>query len=408
MIPFPSFHQFEVIRLIGSGGMASVYEALDRKLARKVALKVIHPHLCQNESAVERFRREALAAARMDHPNIVRIYDYLQEAGQNAMVMEYVPGTDCGSLIKKKGALPFDFSSFIMFGTALALQEAHLHEFLHRDVKPSNILLHRKNRVLLSDFGLARRSMDTHLTLSHDVAGTPGFMSPEHVTGKKVSFPSDIYAWGVSFYYLLMGRLPYDTTELAPLLNAIQEGRICLDEAVLEKVPGRYYAVIQQCLMRDPEKRIQNGRDLVIKLEEAGGHPRADLTPWIESVAGEQPQEGPRARPQPTLLYRPWKQRLWKMAVPVLAVMAALAAIAGIFLFRGSGAKPAPPSAASPPETVAARHGRAGEAGPGRGPGFGRAFHILFALGQHRDRREIRGQDAPGNPHFLAKGKAFN
>jgi hypothetical protein len=183
--------------------------------------------------------------------------------------------------------------------------------------------------------------------MSQAVAGTPGFMSPEHVTGKNVSFASDIYAWGVSFYYLLMGRLPYETTELAPLLNAIQEGRVCLDEAVLEKVPGRHYAVLQQCLMRDHEKRLQNGRDLVIKLEEAGGASRMNLAPWIESIA-EEPETAPRAKPQPTLVYRPWRRRLLRAGAPALA---ALVLIAGFFMFRRP--KPAPlPAAAELRDTL--------------------------------------------------------
>jgi tRNA A-37 threonylcarbamoyl transferase component Bud32 len=348
MPPFPVFRQYEIIRELGSGGMATVYEALDRKLNRSVALKIMHPHLYKDESAAERFQREAMAAAKMDHPNIVRIYDYLHENGLHTMVMEYVPGTDCATLVKKKGPLPFDLARHIMHETARALEEAHSHGFLHRDVKPSNILLHRKNRVLLSDFGLARKPMDTHLTLSHAVAGTPGFMSPEHVSGKELSFASDVYAWGVSFYYLLIGRLPYKTTELAALLNSIQEGRITLDDAVMEKVPGKDYALLHQCLVTDPQQRIPDGKELARKLDEAGENRRVDILPWI-SFAAEERKAAPAQPQHSTEVIRPGRGRFFKAGIAAAGLLV-LAALAFFLLPRKVPLPPLPPAA----DTIAA------------------------------------------------------
>jgi serine/threonine-protein kinase len=258
----PVFKGFKIIKAIGSGGMSTVYEAVDKKLNRRVALKILHPHLHKDKSAIARFKREALAAAKIDHPNIVRIYDFLYESGMHCIVMEYVPGLDMDSVIKKKGGIPFETAQYIMYGVALALKEAHSHQMLHRDVKPSNILLRKDNRVMLSDFGLARQPLDTHLTVRNAVAGTPGFMSPEQISGREITFSSDIYSWAITFYYLLAGKLPYSETDYGSVINAIQAGKVVMDNAVKQKIPVKFLELIERCLINQPGHRIPDGMEL--------------------------------------------------------------------------------------------------------------------------------------------------
>ena len=259
---------YQIIKPVGSGGMSTVYMALDEKLKRQVALKMLHPHLCNEPLAVERFRREALSAARLDHPNIVRIYDYLIENNTHCIVMEYVPGLDMESIVKKKGRLDFKSAHYIMYKTAVALKAAHQIGLMHRDIKPSNILLNQDGRVMLSDFGLVKNSLDVSLTVDNAVAGTPAFMSPEQISGKKVTYSSDIYSWAVTYYYLMSGTLPYNAKEFAEIVRAIQSAEIRLDKSITDSMPPRHFELISRCLLEDPEARIKNGKELLKKLSD--------------------------------------------------------------------------------------------------------------------------------------------
>jgi serine/threonine-protein kinase len=295
-IPSPAFKGFRIIRTIGSGGMSTVFEAVDQKLERKVALKVLHVHLHKDSAARARFRREALAAARLAHPNIVQIYDYLDQGNTQCIVMEYVPGLDMETIVKKKGGLPFDTVLAIMTPVAAALAEAHQHGIMHRDIKPSNVLLDRKNRVMLSDFGLARQSFDPHLTRSDAVAGTPGYMSPEQIAGRDLAFSSDIYSWAVTFHFLLAGRLPYTAREFTDFVNEIRAGRAVIDEAVRRDVPPKYLTLLENCLMKDPDGRVPDGtalKSLLDKYAESRGMALGHLVDFHpEEILGPSSPEG--------------------------------------------------------------------------------------------------------------------
>jgi serine/threonine protein kinase len=257
-----NLQNYQIINAVGSGGMSTVYVALDTKLQRKVALKVLHPHLLGDKVALERFKREALSAAKMDHPNVVRIYDYISFEDTHAIAMEYIPGRDVESIARENKCLSFEITSYIMNFVAIALKEAHGHGIMHRDVKPSNIILHKDNRIMLTDFGLAHHFSDAHLTMNDAVAGTPQFMSPEQISGKKLTFSSDIYSWAVTFYYLLMGKLPYASSEFALVVSAIQNGKIVLDPRSQILLPGRYYDLLERCLYTNPQKRLASGQEL--------------------------------------------------------------------------------------------------------------------------------------------------
>jgi serine/threonine-protein kinase len=258
----PVLNNYTIKREIGSGGMAVVYEAIDDRLQRTVALKMLHPHLCRDSGATERFKREAFAAARMDHPNIVRIYDYIIENSAHYIVMEHVPGTDLESILKNKGKLDINLIIEIMGQIAASLAEAHSKGILHRDIKPSNILIHQQGRAMLTDFGLACRTFDDRLTTSNAVAGTPSFMSPEQISGKELTRASDIYSWAVTFHCLLTGKLPYKSQAFPDIIPEIQQGKIVIDEHLHEKISGVYYELIKRCLDVDPANRIPDGVSL--------------------------------------------------------------------------------------------------------------------------------------------------
>jgi len=281
----PALGNYQIVRAVGSGGMSTVYEAIDSKLKRPVAIKVLHTHLVRDSTARERFRREALAAAKMDHPNIVRIYDYVDSNRTCSIVMEFVSGPDMESVVRERGAMPFETAWFIMWEVAAALQEAHSQGILHRDVKPSNILIHRSGRVMLSDFGLARQAIDGRLTQGDAVAGTPCYMSPEQISNADVDFATDVYSWAVTLHTILSGRLPYKHQAFPDIVSDIQHGRVVLDPLVRRVMPGRCLDILERCLIAAPHDRIRNGAQLREQMGQGGEPARRDLNPLVGAMA---------------------------------------------------------------------------------------------------------------------------
>jgi eukaryotic-like serine/threonine-protein kinase len=267
---FPKIENYTIQREIGTGGMAVVYEATDERLHRPVAIKILHPHLSKELSASDRFLREARAAARIDHPNVVRIYDFGESNSLSYIIMEYVPGTNAETQIKEKGPLPADTVISIMVEIAVALAQAHAQGMIHRDVKPANILLHKQGRAMLTDFGLAHRLPDPRLTSENAVAGTPSFMAPEQLAGKTLSPAADIYSWGVCFYALVTGALPYRRQEFPDILSDIRHGAIELDSGLLAKMPPWCYELLHRCLCADPSERIRNATELLRYMRSVG------------------------------------------------------------------------------------------------------------------------------------------
>ncbi|HEY4378410.1 MAG TPA: serine/threonine-protein kinase, partial [Acidimicrobiales bacterium] len=194
---------------IASGGMAQVWEANDEILARHVAVKILHPHLAADESFVRRFRAEAVAAARLAHPSIVSIYDTFADQGVEAIVMELVRGTTLRARLDERGAL--DVGEVLAIGAQVAdaLNDAHHHGLVHRDVKPANILLSSDGRVLVADFGIAKAAEGGDHTSEGLMVGTAKYVAPEQVEGKPVDGRTDLYALGVVLYEALCGRPPF-------------------------------------------------------------------------------------------------------------------------------------------------------------------------------------------------------
>ncbi len=208
--------KYEVVARIGTGAMGTIYEANNTALGKRVAIKILHPHLASDESLVARFHREARAAARLDHPNCISIHDFGQtEDGILYIVMEYVEGEDLASVLRREGRIDPLRAVRIAIGVCAALDEAHAHSVIHRDLKPENIMLVRRRdgeeSVKVLDFGIAKiqDASETFHTQAGIVCGTPEYMSPEQVQGLTLDARSDLYALGVVLYEMLVGQPPF-------------------------------------------------------------------------------------------------------------------------------------------------------------------------------------------------------
>lgn len=214
---------YQILRRLGRGGMADVYVAQQKSLARQVAIKVLRPDLARDANYVERFRREARAAAKLTHPNIVQVYEVGQWSGRHYIVQEFVDGKNLRQHLDRSGPLSVDEAVMVLLGVSEALQAAAESGITHRDIKPENIMLSSRGAVKVADFGLARVSGtegSSDLTQVGLTMGTPRYMSPEQVQGKPVDVRSDLYSLGVSMYHLLSGRPPFEADD--PLAMAVK------------------------------------------------------------------------------------------------------------------------------------------------------------------------------------------
>jgi serine/threonine-protein kinase len=211
--------RYRLERRLGVGGMSTVQLAMDTKLERYVAVKLLAEHLAEDKSFVARFRREALAAARLVHPNVVQVFDFGldDETGRNFIVMEHVDGQSCAEILRDQGALPPAEAVSILVQACRGLDYAHRNGVVHRDVKPGNLLRSHEGVVKLADFGIAKAAEDSEITKTGSVLGTAAYLSPEQARGERAGPPADLYALGVVSYQLLTGRLPYEAASLTDL-----------------------------------------------------------------------------------------------------------------------------------------------------------------------------------------------
>lgn len=265
---------YKIERHIASGGMAAVYLAVDESLQRQVALKVMLPSLAKDADFVQRFQREARAAARLEHPNIVRIYETgLTPAQEPFIAMQYIEGDSLqealAQLAEQGKVYPTMQALWLVKQVAQALDVAHRAGIVHRDLKPSNILLRRDGTPVLTDMGIATVQGETRLTQTGNIIGTPHYMSPEQVLGKTVDGRSDIYSLGIVLYELLAGQVPFDAGsaiailhqqayETPPPLNSKRQG-----------LASQTQLVVNTCLQKDPEQRYQSAAHMVAALEAA-------------------------------------------------------------------------------------------------------------------------------------------
>ncbi len=255
-------NRYEVQREVAQGGMAEVYLARDQLLNRPVALKALFPEYAREPSFVERFRREAQAAANLNHPNIVAIYDWGQEAGTYFIVMEYVEGRSLRDLIRSEAPLEADQAAEICAETAAALAFAHRSGVVHRDVKPGNVLLTRAGTVKVTDFGIARAGTSDGLTQTGSVMGTATYFSPEQAQGMPVDGRSDVYSLGVVLYEMVTGVPPFTgDSPVAVAYKHVREEPVAPSQRNPD-VPTALEQIILSALAKDPDQRYQTADDL--------------------------------------------------------------------------------------------------------------------------------------------------
>lgn len=247
--------RYRVGPVIATGGMAQVRRAEDVVLGRQVAIKILHPHLAADPAVRERFRHEAISAARLTHPAIVSIYDTVIDDDVNAIVMELVDGITLRQFLDQKGHLSPRDAVDVVAGVADALQTAHEAGIVHRDVKPANILLCDDRRVMVTDFGIAKAAVDEDLTRDGTIIGTAKYLAPEQVSGDPVDPRTDVYSLGVVLYECLCGRPPFEAdTEAATALARLHRDPL-RPRQVRPSVPRSLDAIAMEALARDPDDR---------------------------------------------------------------------------------------------------------------------------------------------------------
>lgn len=317
--------RYEIIRLLGQGGMGAVYQAYDRELERQVALKIIRGDMAANPEILKRFKQELILARQITHKNVIRIFDLGEAEGLKFITMEYIEGENLHSILQRKKKLEATEAANIMAQVCRALEAAHAEGVIHRDLKPQNIMLANNGRAYVMDFGIARSMIASGMTQTGHLIGTPDYMSPEQAKGQPVDARSDLFTTGIIFYEMLSGETPFDAdTTMGKLWKRVNEPARPLSE-IDSTLPQPLTHIVRKCLETDPQKRFASATELLQEIEL-----------WLGPAAGtrvliQQPQGLPA--------YAKW-------AAAGLCVLL----VAAGFVLRGKlGGKPA---GAHPPVTV--------------------------------------------------------
>ncbi len=354
--------RYRMDRRLGAGGMSTVFLATDTVLERAVAIKLLAEHLAEDEAFVTRFRNEALAAARLQHPNVVQVFDSGEDGGSHRhyIVMEYVEGPSCADLLREHKLLDIEDAVRIASDACHGLDYAHRAGVVHRDVKPGNLLMaNETGSTKLADFGIAKAAEQTRVTQVGSVLGTAAYLSPEQARGEEAGPASDIYSLGVCAYQFLAGRLPHEYASLTELALKQQDQQVEPITMHRPDVPPELDEAVRVCLSRDPESRYASALDLARSLEAGlqGQDTGAtallasddDTTRALTSVTSatqamrtrrtQAPSTmAPRTAPPPSPpgARKPAKpKRRWRKLLAVLAVLAVAAVVVVALLSTG-------------------------------------------------------------------------
>ncbi|GAA4871128.1 serine/threonine protein kinase PrkC [Paenibacillus vulneris] len=259
--------RYEIIERVGGGGMAIVYKGLDILLHRHVAVKVLRQQYVHDEEFIQRFRREAQAAASLSHSNVVSIYDVGQEEDIHYIVMEYIEGTTLNELIKEKAPLQVEEAVHIASQICDALDHAHHNQIIHRDIKPHNILIGKNGRVKVTDFGIARAVTSSTITQTGSVVGSVHYFSPEHAKGTFTGEQSDLYSLGIVMYQMLTGRLPFlGESPISVALKHLQE-EVEDPRKVNPLIPQSVENIILKAMRKNPSERYRSAKQMLDDLD---------------------------------------------------------------------------------------------------------------------------------------------
>jgi len=311
--------RYEIGDRLGLGGMSTVHLAFDRRLEREVAVKLLAEHLADDPAFVARFKREALAAARLVHPNIVQVFDFgLDEpSGRHYIVMEYIRGQSCAEILRDRGHISLEETLAIIGHACRGLDYAHRNDVVHRDVKPGNLLRSDDGLVKLADFGIAKALSDeSAITQVGSVLGTAAYLAPEQAHGEEANARSDLYSLGVVTYQLVSGKLPYEASSLTELALMQQREAPPLLNEMVDGIPPQFAASVDRALSLDPHDRYASAEEMRAALVDGSRGvgpdptdathvvsrgPATDATrvaPVSPSTA-EQPAEARRLEPRP-------------------------------------------------------------------------------------------------------------
>lgn len=275
--------KYQIKALLGRGGMAEVYRALNPDLGQDVAIKVLHPHVVESADALTRFRQEAQAVAGLSHPNIIRVFDFSTQGRTHYMVMELITGKGLDAVLAAyPEGLPESEALKIFRQIAEAVGHAHAHGVIHRDIKPSNVLITETGRAILTDFGLSRVIGASRLTASGVSYGTPMYMSPEQATGLPVTQTSDIYALGVMFYEMLVGKLPFDGESAMQIMLKHLEAAPRPPIEIKPTLDPRLNQVILRALAKAPESRYATAGQMLAAIDNTSTSGSVDASQTLQ------------------------------------------------------------------------------------------------------------------------------
>ncbi|MBM3687005.1 MAG: Stk1 family PASTA domain-containing Ser/Thr kinase [Actinobacteria bacterium] len=342
--------RYEVVRRIARGGMATVYEAVDTRLDRTVALKMMSPALAEDPGFVTRFRREARAAAQLSHPHVVAVYDQGEADGLPYLAMEYVPGRTLRDVLRDYGALTPEQALTILDPVLEALIAAHDAGFVHRDIKPENILISDDGRVKVTDFGLARAVSNTTTATTGMIIGTVAYLSPEHVERGDADARSDVYGAGICLFEMVTGQVPFASDSAITVAYQHVNADVPAPSSLRRSIPPDVDALVATATRRDPDLRYPDCRAFladVRRVRRALPPPQplskdlqdtlivpagmgADGPPPAVTVRPAEPAAPPRAA-------RRRRGRGWVVALVLLLLAVGGAAFAGWYLAAGPG-----------------------------------------------------------------------
>ena len=372
-------------KLIGQGGMGAVYLAQQARPARYVAVKVLLPNVSINSKEYEaflvRFRREADVIAKLEHINIMPIYEYGEQEGLAYLVMPYLSGGSLRDLLAHRGSISLSETATYLDQASSALAYAHAHGVIHRDIKPNNLLIHNDGRLVLADFGIARIMQDTGKTIDSTLTnpsifiGTPNYMAPEMAQGGPIDHRVDIYELGIVLFHMLSGHVPFTgDTPLAIAVKHLQEPLPRLHDTN-PSIPPAVDTVIQKATAKRPEDRFMSALDLARAFRSAITTPNspqmyamsprqyaihtAPEPPVLEQARHTNSTNGAAVASQnypvtPDIQHNAQKhaQRLWLMFIVLFLVLALITG--GIFVIKGAFATQQPPVSRTPPASTAA------------------------------------------------------